>query len=236
MPGWSVRVFPNLYPALERQEVVVHVPRHAHSLADLSSEELALVARAWQLRAQAAREEGFAYLQVLVNEGRGAGASRRHTHSQLVWFRDHPPGPASERTARGDCGVCELLASELDVARGVGQADGEAFAFSHPAGRLPYELFVAPAAHQPEPWDQMPLFEKALDLLVVGLHSLRAVEGPLPVNVWLHCAPFGGDGHWHLELVPRLTILAGLELGAGIYVNSLDPDEAARRLRTARRE
>jgi UDPglucose--hexose-1-phosphate uridylyltransferase len=52
------------------------------------------------------------------------------------------------------------------------------------------------------------------------------VEGPVPLNAWLH------DGvHWHLELLPRLSVLAGLELGAGIYVNAVPPEEAAARLR-----
>ena len=52
------------------------------------------------------------------------------------------------------------------------------------------------------------------------------MEGPVPLNAWLH------DGvHWHLELLPRLSVLAGLELGAGIYVNAVPPEEAAARLR-----
>ena len=59
-----------------------------------------------------------------------------------------------------------------------------------------------------------------------ALRRLHAVEGPRPVNLWLHAA-----GHWHLEVLPRLTVLAGLELGAGIYVNTLPPEEAAARLR-----
>src|SRR4029077_17336291 len=67
---WRVRVVPNLYPAFERQEVVVHTPEHLHSLDELGDDQVKLVAEAWRLRAAAARREGFAYVQALVNEGR----------------------------------------------------------------------------------------------------------------------------------------------------------------------
>jgi UDPglucose--hexose-1-phosphate uridylyltransferase len=60
---------------------------------------------------------------------------------------------------------------------------------------------------------------------------LNAVEGPSPFNLWLH--NFQEDGHWHLELVPRLNVFAAVELGAGIYINTLLPEEAAARLREA---
>ena len=93
------------------------------------------------------------------------------------------------------------------------------------AGRLPYELLVAPLEHEADPWTS-PRLAAALRLAADGLRRLFAVEGPRPVNPWLH-AP----GHWHLEVLPRLTVGAGLEVGAGIYVNTLPPDEAADWLR-----
>lgn len=231
-PGWTVRVVPNLYPAVERQEVVVHSPRHVRSLAELGSGDRSLVVDAWARRAQAARREGFAYQQVVVNEGRAAGASLPHSHSQLAWFRERPPVPASERTEAGACAVCQLVRAELDSPTlGIAEADNAVVALCAPAGRVPYETLVAPIAHEPEPWG-MPL-EVGLDLAVLALRRLRALEGHVAFNLWLHCAAFGGDGHWHLELVPRLTVFAGLELGAGIYVNTLAPEEAAKRLRAA---
>ena len=63
------------------------------------------------------------------------------------------------------------------------------------------------------------------------MRRIAALEGPIPLNAWLHTPPFGADGHWHLELVPRLTIPASLELGAGVYINTLAPEDAAARLR-----
>jgi UDPglucose--hexose-1-phosphate uridylyltransferase len=83
---WRVRVVPNLYPALERQEVVVHSRRHIRSLAELEGDEPELIAEAWQRRAAA--EAG--YVHALVNEGREAGSSLPHSHSQLAWLPDPP--------------------------------------------------------------------------------------------------------------------------------------------------
>jgi UDPglucose--hexose-1-phosphate uridylyltransferase len=227
-PGWQVRVVPNLYPALERQEVVVHAPEHARSLAELPDERLALVAQAWSLRAAAARADGFSYLHALVNEGREAGASRGHSHSQLVWLREPPPEIAAE--SGRECAVCEHLGDELAAGtRVLGDRRG-VVALARWAGRLPYELLLAPVEHPGGSAFESPLLADALGLLAKSIRHLHAAEGgPVPLNVWLHDGP-----HWHVEVVPRLNVLAGLELGAGIYVNTLDPDEAAERLRASR--
>jgi UDPglucose--hexose-1-phosphate uridylyltransferase len=224
-PGWTVRVVPNKYPAFEHHEVVIHSPRHVRSLADLGDEELAGVAAAWHLRREAAREAGYAHVQLVVNEGRDAGASLPHSHSQLVWLSDTPPLVAAEAARiEAGCPLCELVEQErADAARVVGRA-GELLAFSPWASRSPYELWVA-GGHGSDGFDRA-FLETALRLVVECVRRLHAAEGPMPLNVWLHDA-----GHPHLEVVPRFSIHAGFELGAGIYLNSLAPEEAARRLR-----
>ena len=219
-PGWTVRAVPNLYPAFERQEVVVHSPRHVRSLAMLDDREIDLVADAWQRRAAAV--SGL-YLHALVNEGRGAGASRSHSHSQLVWLAEAPPEVAREAEGSGDGPLCSAPeGNSLDVA----SVDGVVLR-SRWAGRVPYELVVAPVEHERDPWTSERL-APALRCVAEGLRRLHRLEGPVPANAWLHAAE-----HWHIEIVPRLTVLAGVELGAGIYVNLLAPAEAAERLRRA---
>ena len=220
-PGWRVRVVPNLYPAFERQEVVIHTPRHVRSVAELADRELVDVATVWSARAAAASAEGFGYVQALINEGREAGASLPHSHSQLVWLREPPPAVASERNA-----VAGLLRrDDLLVADGSGVT-----AVTHPAGRAPYELLIAPVDPEPSAFSSTRL-GVALAIVADVLRRLHAVEGQVPWNAWLHT--FEDDGHWHIELLPRLTVFAGLELGAGLYVNTLAPEDAAARLRSA---
>ena len=225
-PGWQVRVVPNLYPAFERQEVVVHTPRHVRSLAELDEHELAPIGAAWDERIQIARDDGAEYVQLLLNEGREAGATLPHNHSQLVWLPEVPPQVALElpRLQHGDCALCALLGAHEDL---VVEQDEGVLLLAHPAGRSPYELLIAPAEHRPE--GDPHLFATALRLLRRALLRLRAAEGALPVNAWAH-----PGGHWHFEVVPRLSVLAGLELGAGIYVNWLPPDQAAASLRSVR--
>jgi UDPglucose--hexose-1-phosphate uridylyltransferase len=216
-----VRVVPNLYPAFERQEVVVHTPRHVQSLADVSDTELSFVATAWKQRAEVAASEGFPYVHTVINEGRAAGASLPHSHSQLVWLRSEPPAVASEET--GDCPVCRLLGDDT-----LGLEGGDPIGVAvHPAGRTPYEFLVGPLEHD-ERGLASPLLEHALYSLAYWLQRLHAVEGRVPYNAWVHT-----QGHWHIEVVPRLTVFAGVELGAGIYINPLPPEEAAQRLRQA---
>ena len=97
--------------------------------------------------AQAASADGFAYVQVVLNEGRVAGSSLPHSHSQLVWLREPPPAVLEElpRLERGGCGVCDVLREErLEIA-----LRGDVVALAAPAGRAPYELVIAPSrAHR----------------------------------------------------------------------------------------
>ena len=199
---WRVRVVPNLYPALERQEVVVHSRRHIRTLAELEDDEPELVAEAWQRRAAA----HAGYVHALVNEGREAGSSLPHSHSQLVWLPEPPPAHARPRVEA--------------FLEGGGLVAGCPW-----ASRLPYETVIAPA--EPDPAGiQSPLLGPAVRLLAEIVRRLHAVEGPVPLNAWLE-----HDEHdWRIVLLPRLTILAGLELGAGIFVTTLPPEEAAQRL------
>jgi UDPglucose--hexose-1-phosphate uridylyltransferase len=221
-PGWQVRVVPNLYPALERQEVVVHTPRHARSVGELDDAEVAAVASALHQRSEVARAEGFAYVQFVLNEGRQAGASLPHSHTQLFWLREPPPAVLEElpRLERGRCALCEVVSNNgLEIA-----LRGGVVLLAAPAGRAPYELLIAPRDHVAEPGEED--LAAAASLLREAIRRLHEAEGPVPLNAWLHTG-----AHWHLELVPRLTVFAGLELGAGIYVNSLPPEQAAARLR-----
>jgi UDPglucose--hexose-1-phosphate uridylyltransferase len=225
-PGWIARVVPNLYPALERQEVVVHSPRHVTSLADLEDPEIEAVAEAWSARAEAGQAEGLGYLHAFVNEGRQAGSSLPHSHSQLAWVRERPPAVVEEE-GRG-CRVCSWLPEELaDGGRTVADRDGVVLLAAY-AGRLPYEALIVPREHPAGSAFGTPQLTTALALLAEATKRVRKLEGAVPLNAWLH-----NGSHWHIELLPRISVLAGLELGAGLYINTLAPEEAAERLRDA---
>jgi UDPglucose--hexose-1-phosphate uridylyltransferase len=198
---WRVRVVPNLYPAFEQQEVVIHSPDHVRSFAELDDEQVSAVAEAWERRAADAGAEPFAF----INEGRLAGASLPHSHSQLIWT-ELPPEDLEE--------LPPLLGPHaLQQRAGV-------IAAVHPLGAAPYESLIAAETGNGRLAD-------GLILLRDLVQRLQAVEGMRPWNAWLHPGP-----PWHIHFVPRLTALAGIELGAGVYVNVMPPDLAAERLRS----
>jgi UDPglucose--hexose-1-phosphate uridylyltransferase len=168
------------------------------------------VAEAWQRRRH---DEPAGYLHALINEGKAAGGSLAHSHSQLVWLPDVPPAVSAERELE------PMLRENVVLER-----DGIVAVLPR-AGRVPYEALIAPSGPDSDPWsgDGLATALQLLAELVRRLHTLG--EGPIPLNAWLHAGPW-----WHLELLPRLTVLAGMELGAEIYVNTLPPEEAARQL------
>jgi UDPglucose--hexose-1-phosphate uridylyltransferase len=162
-----------------------------------------------------------------LNEGREAGASLPHNHTQLAWLQERPPAVEAEEDG-GVCAVCgHLEAERASGERLVLERDGLVLLAAY-GGRLPYELLIAPLGHPGESALESDLLAPALRLLSEALRRLHALEGPAPVNAWLH-----DHGHWHVEVLPRLTVFAGIELGAGIYVNSLAPETAAAALRDA---
>ena len=225
-PGWTVRVVPNKFPAIPGQEVVIHGPAHVLSFAELPAGVLETTAEAWQAR-RAAHAEA-AWTAVAVNEGPAAGASLDHSHSQIVPFRQVPPGVAVQAEAfAGECALCAALG--IEDARTVRRADG--LRTIAPAwSRFAYELWIAPDAHASEPgWGEL------VPALADAAARLRAVLGQdLAWNCVVYAAPAGNTNwHWHAEVWPRLTVVAAAELGAGVWINIVDPDEAAGELRAS---
>lgn len=205
--GWNVRVVPNLYPALERHEVVIHGPEHLHSVGELADATLDAVAEAWQRRARAAG----GICMAILNEGYDAGSSLPHSHSQLAWL----PGPApAERAERGLPELLPLL-----------ERDG-LVAGCPVASRVPYEVLIAPTGAETDGLESA-LLGPALRLLAEIVRRVQRARGEdfVPLNAWLH----RGEP-WHLEVFPRTTRLAGLELGAGVWVDPVSPEQAVREL------
>jgi len=256
-PGWKVRVVPNKFPAFAgppaapnpdgglyrsapsagAHEVVIHSTDHDASIADLEAGQTALVMSAYRARLLAHRQDPFGSIVVIVNQGRTAGASLEHPHSQLIATVERPELVRAEleRLAGPDCAVCAVVKRERGGDRAVEEA-GELLTICPWASSMPYESLLVPAAH-------LPRFEEGDtdgDLRIAGAigRLLRRFGGVVgasaPYNLVLHSAPPGvSDFHWHLHLLPRLTTYGGFELATGIIINVVDPDQAAAGLRAA---
>ena len=225
-PGWTVRVVPNKFPAIPGQEVVIHGPAHVVTFAELPADVVATAAVAWRMRGDAHRDEGAAWTMVAVNEGPAAGASLDHSHSQILPFAEIPPAVAAQAPAFADaCALCAALG--IEDARTVRHADG--LRTIAPAwSRFAYELWIVPDAHAAQPgWGELGA------AIADAARRLRTVLGAdLAWNCVVYAAPAGEERwHWHAELWPRLTVAASAELGAGVWINIVDPDVAAAELR-----
>jgi UDPglucose--hexose-1-phosphate uridylyltransferase len=225
-------------PATGVHEVIAHTPEHLSSISDLSPEQTALALEGWRERARALGES--AYVHIMVNEGQAAGASLEHTHAQVYGLGFVPTVVARERerfTAHntrtmGGCLLCDLVQEEVRRRERVIAVDDEAVLIAPYAARMPYELQLIPRKHERSFADAP---ATGAGLLHEGLSRLRKVLGaPPPLNLWVRTAPRDAETfHWHIDVVPRLTQLAGFELGTGVNVNVVAPERAAAELREA---
>jgi UDPglucose--hexose-1-phosphate uridylyltransferase len=220
--------------ATGHHEVIVHAPEHLASITALDTEQFERAVGGWRERARA--HAGAACVHVMVNEGPAAGASLEHTHAQLYALDFVPALIARERerfTAHntrtmGGCLLCDLLQEEVRRRERVVAVDDEAVLLAPFASRSPYELQLVPRNHEPHFADS----ESGARLLHDGLLRLQERLGaPPPLNLWVRTAPRGAEHfHWHIDVVPRLTKLAGFELGTGLAVNIVPPERAAQEL------
>jgi UDPglucose--hexose-1-phosphate uridylyltransferase len=234
-------VVPNRYPAvrgeLGEHELIVECPNHEPSLEALQPDHVRAVLAVYHDRLSACAADGrWRYGLLFKNHGLAAGASLAHAHSQLLALPEVPPAVTAELAAcEGACGFCSLIRRELTDGRRVVRTTEHFAALTAFAGRLPYETWLLPRDHRRsfEHSNDDGLAEFA-DLLTDVLKRLAAAAGRPAYNLYLHNAPWDGSPfHWHFELLPRLTGIAGFELGAGICINPLPPEDAAARLRAA---
>jgi UDPglucose--hexose-1-phosphate uridylyltransferase len=293
-PGWTVRVVPNLYPALgPRQEdeqtpprhdgaaepsattttiagdaasvsgepregprsaalaelftslpatgaheVIINGPQPVLSLAELPVEQVAAAMQVWRERMRA--HEDRAYVQLIVNERRQAGASLPHTHAQLYGLDFVPQAVARERERAGAYAtrtmggslLGDLVAEEVRLRERIIAIDEEAVLMAPYASRLPFQLMLAPRR-------PVPRFEQdgptGAALLHDGLGRLaRHLGASPPLNMWVRTAPRGAEHFcWRIDVLPRLTHLAGLELSTDLNLNIVAPEHAAALLRDA---
>lgn len=226
------------------QEVVLECPQHESSLAALPVGHVETIFRIYRdrLRTLSANER-LAYVQVFKNHGAAAGASVPHSHSQILGMSRVPreldaeyAGARQYHAEHRRCVYCDLVARETASGERIVWEGDHIVAFAAWAGRFPYETWVVPRRHDGH-------FADALDAEVAEvatvLHRLVGRLGDLVAdlsyNYLLHELPLRAAKspayHWHWELLPRVTGVAGFEMAGGTFVNPLPPEEAAARLR-----
>ena len=265
-PGWTLRVVPNKYPALVIEgeldkageglydkmngigahEVIIETPSHKDSFTYLAHDRMTDVFFAFRDRLiDLAHDPRFRYVMVFKNNGKAAGASLEHSHSQLVALPILPRMIVSELDGslayykyKERCIFCDIIHQEQRERSRIVCENDRFMAMTPFAPRSPFEMWILPKKHS-SAYISMDnkSFSQLANVFSECLRRLDACIPNAPYNFVLHTAPLRSQPlehfHWHFEIVPKLTQIAGFEWGSGFYINPTPPEEAAKYLREA---
>jgi len=237
-------------------EVILDTPRHDVGMADLPVSHLTLVLGAYRERLRdLLQDPRLKYILIFKNHGARAGASLAHPHTQLIATSVTPEVIAVKLTSclnhhrlKERCLICDLVAQERAEGTRIVRDDGRFVTYAPYASRFPFEMVLLPGFHG---HSFAELSDEDLTLLAEHLkdvlHRLKTTLKDPPYNFVLHTSPNPNvvprrshhfetiqyDFHWHLEILPRVTRVAGFEWGTGFYINPAPPEIAAGYLREA---
>ncbi|MBI3318159.1 MAG: galactose-1-phosphate uridylyltransferase [Candidatus Omnitrophica bacterium] len=235
-------------------EVIVETPQHLPSLSHLTQEQIQQVLEVTLHRmTDLEKDQRFKSVLLFKNVGENAGSGKtQHARAQLialpvipVRLKDELHGANQYFQLKERCIFCDILRQELDAQQRLAVETSHFVALAPFASRFPFELWILPKGHAAD-FTKMTPHEKgdlARILQWTFLKLSRVLKDP-PYNTILHTAPYrrakagawrtiDQDFHWHLEIMPRLTRVAGFEWGSGFYINPTPPEEAAKFMKEA---
>ncbi|MEN8141881.1 MAG: galactose-1-phosphate uridylyltransferase [Thermodesulfobacteriota bacterium] len=228
-------------------EVIVETPDHNETFADLAPEKMLNIFLAFRDRLKdLGKDKRFKYVMVFKNHGRAAGASLEHSHSQLVALPILPRMIVSELAGclsyyqyKERCIFCDIIRQEKKQQERVVCENNHFIVLTPYAPRAPFEMWIMPKKHSSHYMSQdMESFRALTGIFSEAMHRLNACMPNVPYNFVLHTAPLRTEPikhfHWHFEIMPKLTKIAGFEWGSGFYINPTPPEEAAKFLRKAK--
>ncbi|MGH7262856.1 MAG: galactose-1-phosphate uridylyltransferase [Candidatus Rokuibacteriota bacterium] len=224
-------------------EVIIETPDHTATLASLS--EAAVTDVLWTYRERIVdlkKDPRFDYVLIFKNHGEAAGASLEHPHSQLIatpivpiMVEEELDGAARYFRMKERCVWCDIVRQERQGSGRVILDAGGFVALAPFAPRFPFESWVLPTTHR-SAYEDVELEEVRGLASIVGelLRRMNRVLSDPPYNFMLHTAPLREPSlshfHWHLEIIPKLTKVAGFEWGSGFFINPTPPEDTARYL------
>ena len=225
-------------------EVIVETSDHQRQMADLAIEDLTEVIRAYKARSLDLRgDRRLKYTLIFKNFGLSSGASLEHAHSQLIALPIVPKRVQEELKGaeryfefRDRCSYCDMLQQELQEDERLVCENRSFAAFCPYMSSFPFEIWILPKEHRADfAQINQEMMSDFARILKETLTRLRAVLSNPPYNFIIHTAPIElrerEEYHWHLELTPKLTRIAGFEWGTGFYINPTPPELASKLLR-----
>ncbi len=228
-------------------EVVIETPRHSETLATLPLKGVESVLWAYCSRIiDLRRDQRLRYVLVFKNHGVSAGASLEHSHSQIIALPIIPRRVAEEIEGaktyfqyKDRCVFCDIIRQELQQKKRIVSENKSFLSVAPFASRFPFETWILPKIHYPSFEHMEPsLYGEAAQILSDTLQRMNRVLNDPPYNYIIHTSSFlesdNDHYHWHLEIMPKLTKVAGFEWGTGFYINPTPPEEAAEYMREAK--
>lgn len=227
-------------------EVIVETPNHQLTLATLPVNRVEEVIWAYRDRIiDLKKDRRFKYILIFKNHGDAAGASLEHTHSQLIALPVVPKqvieeidGAREYYNFKERCIFCDIIRQESEKGTRVIAENTDFIAVSPFAPRFPFEMWLVPKVHQSAfEESQKNQFEQLAALMKDMLMRLDKVLDFPAYNTIIHTSPIPESNndyyHWHMEIMPKLTKIAGFEWGTGFYINPTPPEESTKFLREA---
>ena len=228
-------------------EVVIETPRHEETLITLPLKDVKNVLLAYRERIiDLRRDQRLRYVLVFKNHGVAAGASLEHSHSQIIALPIVPKRVSEEIEGaktyfnyKDRCVFCDIIRQELQQRYRVITENKSFLSIAPFASRFPFETWILPKTHHPSFEHMEPSqYEQAAQILSDTLRRINQVLTDPPYNFVIHTSSFPGVDmnyyHWHFEIMPKLTKVAGFEWGTGFYINPTPPEEAAEYMREAK--
>ncbi len=258
--GWTIRVIPNKFPAVNIEgevnpkgygnfdmmngvgahEVIIETPNHAYDLSDLSINEIEKIMLVYRNRIdELTKDPRFRYVLIFKNHGVAAGASLEHSHSQIIAIPIVPKRVSEELEGskkfyqfKKRCIYCDVIKQEVATQLRVVSMTENFLTIEPYAPRFPFETWLLPLNHYSH-FERMPefMYKETASALKDALSRINLALGYPPFNFILHSSPIQDENlfhyHWHIEIIPKLTKVAGFEWGSGFYINSTSPESAA---------
>jgi UDPglucose--hexose-1-phosphate uridylyltransferase len=191
------------------------------------------------------KDRRFKYVLIFKNEGDAAGASLEHSHTQIIALPIIPMLVKEETDSakhyydlKERCIFCDVIHQEIESRKRIIYENSQYVALAPFAPRAPFETWILPKRHESSFQPPNKKFSSLAEILQVILRQIDKILEVPPYNFIIHTSPFQDEineyYHWHIEILPKLTKIAGFEWGSGFFINPTPPEESAKFMREAK--
>lgn len=228
-------------------EVIIETPYHTKDISDLELPEIEKVLEMWSFRSlDLQKDKRFKYIMIFKNYGSAAGSTIDHNHTQLIALPMIPKNVLEELMGASEyyefkerCIFCDIIRQEVEEKERIITQNKNFISFCPFVSRFPFEMWIMPKVHKLSYCEiSKDEISDLAKILKEVLTRMKTVLNDPPYNFIIHTAPIDGEErptyHWHMEIMPRVSRIAGFEWGTGFYLVPTPPEVAIKYLKEAK--